>query len=634
MQAKDYALNVVLQERQQWVIPVYQRTYSWQTFADKQLPKLWDDLRERAEECLESRKPKPHFVGAIIYSQPNDQPFGTVNRRFLVDGQQRITTFNLVLCALREVARENGLARLVSAIEAYLFNAKSDSMAEPDREQFKLWSSSHDRPYFVSIAQKSATELRDQFPDYFFKNGNIIYGKAPKVLAAYWFLREQVEQYLAEKHKETISAEKAIDAILSGFLSGFQIVVVQLGQEDDAQAIFASLNGNAEPLTSFDLIRNDIFHRARKASEDDDELYDRHWKELETGFWKEEVKQGRMKRPRTDHLITHTVVAETAQDINVGQVANEYRRFAETRKFPAVADEVKALLKYASAYEEMERRSKKGKLGYLASFLSTWDTSAFHPIVLWTEVQPIASDKKDAIYSHLESYILRRDICDLTNKNYNKVVAGLLRDMHGVADPHEVFVRHLSALKGEASRMPGDAEVAEAIARKPLYTQLGSRKLRYIFSRIEPSLRTRFDETVSVATDDLTVEHIMPDSWAKNWPLPSGQSVQNENYYKLASAGIVVSEEIRKEMEIREISKHSLGNLTLLTTSLNPSIGNSGWQDKKLRINQSLLALNRSIASHQTWDETSIEARGAALSATINGLWKQVTIQQTAVAAE
>lgn len=108
MHAKDWKLNDVLQERQQWVIPVYQRHYAWETREDKQIPTLWADLRERAEEKLSGREVKPHFVGAIIYSQPEDQPFGTVNKRFLVDGQQRITTFNLVLSALREIAQAQG----------------------------------------------------------------------------------------------------------------------------------------------------------------------------------------------------------------------------------------------------------------------------------------------------------------------------------------------------------------------------------------------------------------------------------------------------------------------------------------------------------------------------------------------
>lgn len=621
MHAKEYPLNAVLQERQQWVIPVYQRTYAWDTRADKQLPKLWDDLRERALERLDGLKPKPHFVGAIIYSEPSDQPFGTVNKRFLVDGQQRITTFSLVLCALRESARDEGCERIISAVNEYLFNAKSASMVDPDREQFKLWSSSFDRPIYVALAQKSADEVQGAFPQYFYKNHNIIWGQAPKVLAAYWYLREQIASFVLEKAAEEVAAEKTLDAVLSGLLNGFQIVVVQLGQEDDAQAIFASLNGNAEPLTAFDLIRNDIFHRARKALEDDDILYDGYWKELETEFWKTEVKQGRLKRPRTDHLITHTMVAETAQDINVGQVANEYRRFAEARHFGSVAEEIQNLLKYGRAYEEMERRVAVNSLTRVAAFLEIWDTSALHPIVLWTSTQAFPEELKDEMFSLLESYVVRRDICELTNKNYNKVVANLLKELHGAADPYDALLGELGALTGDASRLPSDPDVAAAIVRKPLYNTLGSKKLRYIFSKIENALRGKFDETVSVDTDNLTVEHILPESWAKNWPLPSGEIVPTESYYDLFALGVEVSDLTRREMEAREAAKQTIGNLTMITNSLNPSLGNNSWTAKRARIAKSLLALNRHVGEHETWDEATIEARGAQLATTVNTVW-------------
>jgi hypothetical protein len=389
MHAKDWALNAVLQERQQWVIPVYQRTYTWDIKPDKQIPKLWEDLKERANDVLQDSKVKPHFFGAIIYSEPSEQPFGTVNKRFLVDGQQRITTFNLAICALREIARDKKFDRLVAAANEYIFNAKSPSMADPNREHFKLWSSSFDRPYFMIIAQKSASEVRSAFPTHFSKNGNINFGQAPKILAAYWYLKDQIELFVSEKRVEGIEPERVLDALMAGFLTGFQLVVVQLGKEDDAQSIFSSLNGNAEPLTSFDLIRNDIFHRARRTLEDNDLLYNDQWKQLETSFWKTEVKQGRLKRPRTDHLITHTLVAETGQDVNVGQVANEYMKYAEKKAFSSVSHEIQNLLKYARSYAVMENKKEETSLVSLSVFLRVWDTSAFHPLVLWIDVQEL-----------------------------------------------------------------------------------------------------------------------------------------------------------------------------------------------------------------------------------------------------
>ena len=216
---------------------------------------------------------------------------------------------------------------------------------------------------------------------------------------------------------------------------------------------------------------------------------------------------------------------------------------------------------------------------------------------------------------------MRRDVCDLGNKNYNRVVAHLLGEMHRAPDPYLAFVNYLPGLTGEASRLPSDADVVAAVARKPLYTLLGSKKLRYILARVELGLRDKFDENVSIATDNLTVEHIMPVHWARTWKLPSGTSGATESYYDLIGSGATVDEAVRREMEIREAAKHTLGNLTLLTEALNPSIGNESWETKRARIGGSLLALNRHLAEHPTWSERDIEARGGKLAAVINLAW-------------
>ncbi|MHA3793603.1 DUF262 domain-containing protein [Sphingomonas sp. YL-JM2C] len=626
MQAKDWALHAVLAERQQWVIPVYQRTYAWSTRSDKQIPKLWEDLRERAEEVLDGQRPKPHFVGAIIYSQPIDQPFGTVNRRFLVDGQQRITTFSLALCAIRESARDQKLDAIVATIEEYLFNAKSASMAEPEREQFKLWSSSYDRPLYTEIAGRSAAAIRAQFPNHFYQNGNIIYSQSPNVLAAFWWLYEAINKFVAEQATLGIAAERSINAVLTGLLNGFQIVVVQLGQDDDAQSIFASLNGNAEPLTAFDLIRNDIFHRARKASEDDDALFEQQWKALETAFWKTEVKQGRLKRPRTDHLVTHALVAETASDVNVSQVANEYKIFAQARAFESVAEEVAHLLKYAEAYKEMEDPSPNSPFKRVGAFLRLWDTSTFHPLILWAGSRGLPREKLLEIFELIESYIVRRDLCLLTNQNYNRVVPGLLKEVRSSTDPYASIVQHLLHLTGDASRFPDDDEVLSSAVSEPVYAELGSKKLRFVFSALEEHLRTKFDENVTIAIENLTVEHVLPDVWSTHWPLSSGATPPAEDPFAAVAAGYEVNDALRTEMQVRQIAKHTLGNLTMITNSLNPSLGNGPWAEKKARIGKSLLALNRDICNQEHWGEPQIAARAEALARSVLQVWPRPII--------
>lgn len=470
-------------------------------------------------ERLDGKEVSPHFVGAIIYSEPPDQPFGTVNQRHLVDGQQRISTFSLVLCAVCEIAKTKGETQKASATKAYIFNDRSDAMIDPERERFKLWSSSYDRPHYLAIADGGLDCLRSKFSDLFSLNGKLKVTYAPNMLAAYWYLINEIEGFIDEQIEQGRTVAQVLDAILHGFLQGFQIVVVQLGKQDDAQSIFASLNGNAEPLSAFDLIRNDIFHRASKACENEDALYEGSWSRLETEFWKTEVKQGRLKRRRTDHLVAHTLVAETAQEINVGKIANEYRAFAKEHNFTTVETEIASLLEYADVYEALEPGRIDGPEARIATFLSTWDMSAFHPLVMWIGKYGQNDDVKRQAYALLENYIVRRDLCDLTRKSYNKIVPILLRAVKTAADIPAALLAQMHSFEGDFSLLPHDEPVKRAVIERSIYDRLGSQKLRYILKEIELAARGKFDEDVNLNTRNLTVEHIMPQRWAKHWGL-------------------------------------------------------------------------------------------------------------------
>lgn len=633
MHAKDHSLNSVLKEKQQWVIPVYQRHYAWRCGTDGQLPKLWDDIRDRALEVLAGKDVTPHFVGAIIYSEPSGQPFGTVSRRYLVDGQQRVSTFSLALCAIRELAQEHDLSSLANAINDYVYNPASDSMQDQDREIFKLWSSSFDRPHYHTIAERGIEGLRTDFGEHFYKNGNLIVGRSPRMLNAYWYLVQELQDFIEDQEAEGHTVAEVLDAALEGFLEGFQIVVVQLGPADDAQAIFASLNGNAEPLSAFDLIRNDIFHRASKMRENEDTLYEGEWSTLEQPFWKTEVKQGRLKRPRTDHLIAHTLVAENAREVSVGHLANEYRQFARERAFESIEAEIKSLLIYADAYAVLEQKPKGAPEARLARFLDIWDLSVFHPIVMWFAVQSLETGRKRQAYHAIESYILRRDICRLTRKNYNNVVPSLLKAAKSADDPVAAMVAQMKNATGENSRLPTDVQIAESMISRPIYNDdFTSKKLRYVFREIEMDERTNLDEKVFLAIDNLTIEHLMPKKWAAHWPLPNGVTVQHETEVdELVAAAFdengpaptapLLSPETLEMRRRRSDCIDTFGNLTIITNSLNPSISNSAWVNKREALGRSLLAINREIAKRDTWNEQSISARSSELADRVNRVW-------------
>ncbi|MDD9807429.1 MAG: DUF262 domain-containing HNH endonuclease family protein [Gammaproteobacteria bacterium] len=626
MDAHVNSLDEVLQERQQWLVPVYQRHYAWKSGKGEQIPGLWEDWRDQTLAILKGATLFPHYFGAIICSKPKSPGFGVIPQRYLVDGQQRITTFQLMLASLREAARELGYDDLDDAINTYLFNTLGKAARNPERERFKLWPSAYDRDLYKKVASLKLKELRQHEKQYFYKNGRLKKDKdVPKLLQAYFFLYAEILFFVRIRHQEEgETIEKVIDALMRGFLNGFRIVTIHLHENDDAQEIFASLNGKAEPLAPFDLIRNDIFHRALKEEADEEQLFNEQWREFEQDFWNKLVKQGRFKKARADHFIAHVVVAETEKEVNIRKIATEYQNYARERSFDSVKNELNVLLDYGRTYRALEERPEGAITNRIASVLRTWDLSSFHPVVLWIDSSSVNDDGKCKMFSIIENYIVRREICGLTSKNYNKIVAGLIREARRKENIVEAFMNQLQSLSGDASRMPHDRDVFLACEQSQAYTVISREKLRYIFENIEKEMRNKFDEDVSVP--NLSIEHIMPRKWAENWALSNGSIAPSESYGPLEKLrGEHLDEETQKLIQKRQQLINTFGNLTLVTTPLNSSLSNGPWEGKKEQLAGSLLALNRDISKKENWDESAIAKRASTLAGHINKIWPDVS---------
>ncbi len=626
MDAKAHDLNFILGQRQQWVVPVYQRHYEWETKADKQIPKLWDDLRDKAIERLdEDRVPLPHYFGAIIYAEPDRQAFGAVPLCFLVDGQQRITSFQIILAAIRETARKREIGHLIDVVNTYLFNDENKGMKDAEKERFRLWPSAYDRDLFQDIVCKEYTEVVSKFtPKHFHGTGRIKKSAAPKLLLAYDHLHNSIESFVDERVKADQKPEDVLNALLEGFLGGFQIVVIQLDKNDDAQEIFASLNGLGKPLAPFDLIRNSVFHRARKLGEDEETLFDKRWQFFEDPFWMEAIRQGRLKRARADHVIAHTVIAETARDANIGKIATEYQHYAHARAFPTVAEELDVLIGHAKNYQLLEEAGEGSVVERIAGVFKAWDLSVFHPFVLWVLSYVPDEDEQRRILELLESYLIRRELCGMTTKNYNKVTTGFIRAAKSAPDnAYEAFSKYMVDLTSDISRMPADGEVKEKVLHRNMYGYGGipTPRLRYILKNVEYALRDKFDEDVTVLTSNLTIEHIMPQKWAENWPLGNGQTVAHEYSWNVRWGNQPMDDATAALVDARSEAVDTLGNLTLITGPRNSSLSNAGWTRKREELSNSLLALNRMVAKAENWDEKSIKARAAKIGDVIVARW-------------
>ncbi|MBY0406501.1 MAG: HNH endonuclease family protein, partial [Rickettsiales bacterium] len=267
----------------------------------------------------------------------------------------------------------------------------------------------------------------------------------------------------------------------------------------------------------------------------------------------------------------------------------------------------------------------------IANVLSIWDLSTFHPLILWITTQKITAEDKQRLYMVVESYIIRRELCGYTPKNFNKVVIGIIREAKGKENIVEAVNAHIASLNGDASKMPSNADIAAACEMFDAYGKVSSQKLRYILKCVEESMRTKFDE-VTVATSNLSVEHILPQKWSENWMLKNGKQVDFESIWEASSAGIELDDETKSLMQERQRMVNTLGNLTLITGALNPSLSNAAWNStdkksgKKDRLGESLLALNREVAKVQAWNEETIKTRAALLAERINSIWPSMPV--------
>ena len=620
MHAEVLSFEKLLHIPHQWVVPVYQRHYEWEVGrGGRQLDNFWEDWQEQAKNRLDKREPLLHYFGALIYSEESqNRHWGATPQLYLVDGQQRITTFQLALTAVREVARECQEYSLINKIDSYILNPEGTWMIDPERELFKLWPSIHDRKLYLNIVKSIPNELIQSHKDFFYRNGKLKQKQAPKLLQAFWYLYEEVKKYIVDQTALSDSRANLLNNCIDGLLSDFQIVAIRLDKNDDAQEIFASLNGLGKPLSPFDLIRNDIFHRAQRQGEDSQEIY-KLWKQFEEPYWNEEVRQGRFKRTRADHLISHAVVAQTAREVSVGKIAVEYQHYAQNSSFPTIFEEMNVLIGHAKTYRAIEQTKLGNAFANFAIFLQDWDIFTFHPLILWVESQPFDDKDKTNFYEICESYLVRREICGLSVKNYNRVVAGIIRNGKNSGNLVATMIKYLSKLDGDASRMPSDREFENSFVHSYSNTPGQEKRIKYILLQIENAKRTKYNRTV-IQSNNLVIENIMPRKWSTHWPLPDGSYAPCD--FSWQAEQLRLPYDTRDLIEAREKAVESLGNLTILTSSLDPVVKNADWNCKKLSYEKSLFVLNHGLTKLDDWNESTIIERAESLAKIATDIWK------------
>ncbi len=618
MEAKAWPIGKILGERTRFCVPVYQRHYEWDR--KEQWEPLWDDIQGKAEEVSEGSSHNfAHYLGALILSEGKAK-LGQVPIKQVIDGQQRLTTLAIFLNALSRVAKEMEYIKLSRVLEANVVNDQPELMEEPHIEKYKLWPTRYDRQLYSDVVDLSFSQLKDRYPAFYYKNGGLVAGQAPRTLSALYFFYEEIKTFVMTGEAET--QKLRIEALSTAVLEHFSIVVISLDERDDAQTIFSTLNARGKPLSAMDLIRNDIFQRA-PAGKEAEILFEQKWsKEFEDSFWDAEERQGRLTRKRIEYFLANVLAAETRDVINLSKIYPEYRRYVQTSAFPSVDAELDRLLAYAPAYRGLRNTSGDTPLNRIARHLADWDITTAFPLVMTAEREMAKQPEDiDALYKLLEAYTIRRAYCGLSTKSYTNIFLNAIKYLAESAWTSENFGKFLTAQTAESAKFPSDAEFKTAVATTPIYRQGWERRSRVMLQALENFIRSPKDDVITIQAG-FTIEHVMPSKWARHWPLPSGKIAPSQDFYT-ALVTFKMSDEESKEIRDREALINTIENLTLVTQHLNSAISDGPFSAKKVELERSALVLNRKIVKEEVWTEAQIIDRGVMLSEAAADLWSR-----------
>ena len=604
MEVFKKTVSAVFGTERRYLIPLFQRPYVWSR--NSQWEPLWEDIADRADRELEQSRLEapPHFLGAIVIQQRASWG-DELLAHDVIDGQQRLTTFQILLSAFHDLAAVAEEKQVTASLVSWTRNATA--IAEPDVERFKVWPTGRDVEQFRLVVTAGSREEVERVHPPVYKRKKL--QPRPRMVEAYLFFHEKIREWL-----DAEGAEKAGDrmkVLRRVFDKRMQLVSIELEQQEDPQAIFETLNARGVPLLASDLLRNFIFQRAEPGQAE--RLHRQYWSRFEipdddrvpdgARFWEVEERQGRLSRARLDLFVQHYLTMKRGSEVLSGHLFAAYKEWIKKQPFASLDEELGEFTKFADYFFELLRPSPRSELGRFAQRLRALDTSTVYPLVLGVlGDRRLSAADRHALFADLESFLVRRLVCGRPTKNYNRLFLQILRDFSHGEPTRAAFRRLLAAGTGENLDWPDDAAFERAWNTLDAYRELKPAKVEMILRAINDAMHTGHTEAVTIE-GRLTVEHVLPQEWRVHWPLPTGIDLET-------------AQERRDEL------LHDFGNLTLLTQPLNSSLSNGPASQKLPRIAlDSALRLNTFFQNRTTWTENDIEERGAALFKIAKKLW-------------
>ncbi len=452
-------------QKNQLVIPIYQRLYSWEK---EQCKQLWDDIIKIGG----NDKMDGHFIGSILYVL--DGITHSNNVLFIIDGQQRLTTITLLLTALRNHLSDE--VRRKEIEDHYLINSGKDG-----DKKFRFILSESDKDTLLSLIDKDRRKPSEP---------------SSKI----------VENF--KLFEEWVSNTDELETIFKG-LEKLMIVEIALEKEkDDPQLIFESMNSKGMELAQTDLIKNYIIMETE--TEKQESFYNKYWRAMEEDF--------KQNKKWFDRFVRHYLTIKTREIPNINKVYAALKDYRQKEGI-GIEDLLKDLQKYCGYFCRIVFKKETDKdLNKALGFLVDLEMDVVYPLLL-----ELYSDYSDGVLSKadfipiialIESYIFRRAVCGLGANSLNKVFPSFTK--HIQKDEYfESLKAHFGYLT-EKQRFPNNDEFKDCFITIDFYK---FQKREYFLERLE-----NFDRKERVYTHEYTKEHIMPQTLTEEWEKDLGEN--------------------------------------------------------------------------------------------------------------
>lgn len=577
---------------QHFVIPLFQRGYVWRE--QEQWEPLWGDVRRIAElRISDPHLNAQHFLGAVVLQA---HPAGTSRMTTwnVIDGQQRLTTLQLLTDATSAIVAEAGRSELATQLEGLTHNPSGYVPA--GESSLKVRHMNHDRAAFDEVM------VADPPIDY-----ASLDSAESLITRAHAYFTDAVSQWLGDPAANEFQVKaQSLAAVLQMDL---QIVSIELDAKEDSQEIFETLNARGTPLTAADLVRNFVFQRLEAEGADTKRAYREDWP-FEAKFWAKEVSVGRYYITRSSLFLNQWLMSRTGEEIGPQSTFTRFKAYVEHRPEIQMADLLPVLKQQAEQYrawtEAAARRGGNLSAVEMAVYrMQAGRVELLKPLLIWLHEpgRDLPQTTIERIVSAAESWMMRRQLLRLTSADLGRIVADLIRTNND-APAEELadrIINQLIRLNVSSTYWPGDDEIRAELTDLAMYRRFSRARLRAIMEAVENHYRAETSQP-QIERINFPIEHLLPQAWQQNWPVETPQ-----------------------EADERQERVHRLGNLTLLTSSLNSKVSNGPWPIKRDALLEHNTIKMTGRLLHQTdthsWSDADIDRRTGVMIDAMLEIW-------------